>query len=204
MRTYPIMLTLAGRRAVVVGGGAVGMRKVTGLLAAGADVTLVTPEPPTDLPTGATLLTQPYAPETLAEAFLVFACTDSAALNSRITADAHVIGALVNSVDSPDQCDFYVPAVVADGEVVVAIGTAGASPALAANLKRRLSEAMGPRLGEFAALLTDLRSALRTAESDVTRRGEIMRDLSSDETYALFLDKGPDVVRQRLDRLLKS
>ena len=204
MRTYPIMLRLAGRRAVVVGGGAVGMRKIAGLLAAGADVTLVTPEPPADALAGVNVLTQPYAPDTLAGAFLVFACTNEADLNARISADARAAGALVNSVDRPDECDFHVPAVVADGDVVVAIGTAGASPALAANLKRRLAAALGPRVGEFAALLTDLRSDLRAAESDVDRRGEIMRDLSSDATYTLFLDEGPQAVRRRFIELLKS
>jgi len=203
MRTYPIMLRLAGRRAVVVGGGAVGMRKVAGLLAAGADVTLVTPEPPADPPEGVTVLTQPYAPDTLDNALLVFACTDDADLNAKISADARAVGALVNSVDSPHECDFHVPAVVADGDVVVAIGTAGASPALAANIKRRLTTALGPRVGEFAALLTGLRSGLRAAESDVERRGEIMRDLSSDATYTLFLDEGPDAVRERFIELLK-
>ncbi|HEX7740485.1 MAG TPA: NAD(P)-dependent oxidoreductase, partial [Marmoricola sp.] len=41
--TYPSGLRLAGRRAVVVGGGHVAQRRVPGLVAAGADVVIVSP-----------------------------------------------------------------------------------------------------------------------------------------------------------------
>lgn len=198
------MLKVRDRRVVVVGAGTVGLRKVDTLHAAGADVTLVTPELTSEPPQGVTVLRRPYGPDTLAGAFLVFACTDDAALNTRISRDARTIGALVNAVDQPDDCDFYVPAIVSDGDVTVAIGTAGAAPALAGNLKRRLAAALGPGIGKFAALLTDLRSQLRTAEDDLARRGEIMKDLSSDETYKLFIEAGGEAVRARYMKLLES
>ena len=204
MKIYPIMLKLEGRRAVVVGGGAVGMRKVATLIDAGAEVTLVTPDPAGDVPEGTTVLGQDYDATTLEGAYLVFACTDDMALNSRVSADARAIGALVNAVDQPDDCDFYVPAIASDGDVVVAIGTSGSAPALAGNIKRRLAAALGPRIGEFAALLTHLRSELRAAESDLARRGKIMKDLSSDAMYEIFLTDGPEAVRTRFMELLKS
>ena len=204
MRTYPIMLKLDGRRAVVVGGGAVGLRKVDALVDAGADVTLVTTELVAEPPAGVTVLCHPYTSESVAGAYLVFSCTDDAALNTRIANDARAAGALVNAVDQPDDCDFYVPAVVSDGDVVVAIGTGGASPALAGNLKRRLAAAMGPGIGQFAALLRDLRSQLRDAESDLARRGEIMKELSSDAMYDLFQSAGGQAIRIRLAELLKG
>ncbi len=204
MKMYPIMLKLTGRRAVVVGGGAVGMRKVATLTDAGAEVTLVTPDPVDDVPETATVLRQEYDAATLAGAYLVFACTDDPALNSRVSADARAIGALVNAVDQPDDCDFYVPAIASDGDVVVAIGTSGSAPALAGNIKRRLAAALGPRVGEFAALLTHLRSELRAAEDDLARRGKIMKELSSDVMYEIFLSDGPEAVRTRFMELLKS
>ena len=115
MKIYPIMLKLEGRRAVVVGGGAVGMRKVATLIDAGAEVTLVTPDGADDVPESTTVLRQEYDATTLAGAYLVFACTDDMALNSRVSADARAVGALVNAVDQPDDCDFYVPAIASDG-----------------------------------------------------------------------------------------
>jgi uroporphyrin-III C-methyltransferase/precorrin-2 dehydrogenase/sirohydrochlorin ferrochelatase len=45
----PLGLRVGGRRVVVVGGGPVGLRRVTALLAAGADVVLVSPEVQTAL-----------------------------------------------------------------------------------------------------------------------------------------------------------
>jgi len=204
MKMYPIMLKLQGRRTVVVGGGAVGLRKAQTLVEAGAEVTLVATELGGQPPQGATVLRRPYAPETVEGAYLVFACTDDEALNSRIADDARAAGALVNAVDQPDDCDFYVPAIVSDGDVTVAIGTAGASPALAGNLKRRIAAVLGPGIGEFAALLRDLRSQLRAAEDDLARRGRIMKDLSSDETYDLLVTSGPEAIRTRFMHLLKS
>jgi len=204
MKTYPIMLKLTGHRAVVVGGGPVGLRKVDTLAQAGAEVTLVAPELSGQPPRGVTVLRRPYAPQSVEGAFLVFACTDDAALNSRIARDARAAGALVNAADQPDDCDFHVPASVCDGDVTVAIGTAGASPALAGNLKRRLATALGPKIGQFAALLRDLRGQLRSAEDDLDKRGRIMKDLSSDRTYDLFVASGPEAVRRRFMELLKS
>ena len=202
MKMYPIMLILAGRRAVVVGGGSVGLRKVDALAGAGADVTLVTTELIAEPPAGVTVLRRPYTSDAVVGACLVFACTDDEALNARIANDARAAGALVNAVDQPDDCDFYVPAVVSDGDVVVAIGTGGASPGLAGNLKRRLAAAMGPGIGQFAAVLRDLRSQLRDAESDLARRGEIMKELSSDAMYDLFQTGGAEALGARLAELL--
>lgn len=189
---------------VVVGGGAVGLRKAGTLAKAGADVTLVAAELTAEPPQGVAVLLRPYGPETIEGALLVFACTDDDALNSRIADDARAAGALVNAADQPDDCDFYVPAIASDGDVVVAVGTGGSAPALAGNLKRRLAAALGSRIGEFASLLTQLRSQLRAAENDLARRGEIMRDLSSDEMYEVFLASGPEAVRTRFMELLKS
>ena len=97
MRTFPIMLDLRGRRTVVVGGGAVGLRRATSLHRSGARVTLVTKDatrkaPPADV----RVLRGAYRPEQIAGAFLVLACTDDNALNASIARDARAIGALVN------------------------------------------------------------------------------------------------------------
>lgn len=200
MKTFPIMLDIRSRRAVVIGGGPVGARKAASLLAAGAAVTLV--DPAAAAVEGATILRESYRPQHLAGASLVFACTDDRATNARIAADARAAGALVNAADQPEDCDFYLPAVVADGEVVVAIGTGGAAPALAAQLKRTVAASLPPRIGEFAAAIADLRDELKNRVAEVPRRMDLMKRLIDGDAYALFIAGGAAAVRQRLDELI--
>lgn len=197
------MLDLHGRLAVVVGAGKVGLRKAAGLRRAGAAVRVVADRAAAEaVPDGVEVVVAPYRPELLDGAFLVFACTDDRAANSAVRRDARQRGALVNVVDCPEECDFYAPAVLADGEVVLAVGTGGAAPALAAWLKRRLAEAVPRDVGAFAAALEDARQRLRQAVADAPRRMEIMRALVCGETYEAFLLGGPPAVRRRLDRLI--
>lgn len=214
MKTYPIMLVVQDRLAVVVGAGAVGLRKVRSLRSAGARVRLVAQDPAArDVPDGVEVVVAAYLPEHLAGAALVFACTDDCALNARIAADARRGGALVNAADQPDDCDFFLPAVVADGEVTVAIGTGGASPALAAMLKGRIrnalgdpSRASGPNggVGRFAAALADLRRDLKHKVHDAARRGEILKQLADEQSLQAFLDAGPDALRRKMAELLRE
>jgi len=203
MKTFPVMLNVQGRLAVVVGGGPVGLRKARSLSQAGARVLLVAPQiKESQVTSGIEIVRAGYRDDLLHGALLVFACTDEGALNARIAADARKAGALVNAADQPEDCDFFLPAVVADGEVVIAIGTGGASPALAVQLKDRLAAALPKRIGEFASLLSELRKALKSKVSDAARRGEIMKRLSTEQAYEKFLSGGREAIGKILVGLL--
>jgi siroheme synthase-like protein len=205
MRTFPIMLNVVGRRATVVGGGPVGLRKVRSLLAFGAKVRLIArtvdsqalPQLDVDL------RLEPYRPELLEGAMLVFACTEDRVLNSRIARDARRIGALVNAADQPEDCDFYLPSTASRDEVVLAVGTGGASPSLAAHLRKRLEAALPEKIGPFTTLLGQIRQELRSILEDERRRGEIMKRLSQDDVYLAFAAEGDNAVRIRLKQLLE-
>jgi siroheme synthase-like protein len=204
MRTFPILLNLRGRRVVVVGGGPVGLRRARALAEAQAEVTLVDPSAaPTDV-AGVTVVRQPYRKEFLEGAFGVFACTDDRAVNRQIAADARSLGALVNAADQIEDCDFFLPAVWKDGDVVVAVGTGGTAPALAVYLRDRLAPALPPRIGEFARLIGELREALRQKVADRHRRSEIMTRLCSQEVLDAFLSEGPQAVHHKLTELVNG
>jgi siroheme synthase-like protein len=205
MRTYPIMLDLTRRLAVVVGAGAVGLRKAAALREAGAQVRLVAPQ----IDAGADLgglevIREPYRKELLDGAFLVLACTDDRELNACIAREAREAGALVNVADTPEECDFYLSATLCDGDVVVAVGTGGAVPALSAWLKRRLADALPERLGEFAAALEELRAELGATVPDSRRRMAVMKQLVTDQTHGEFLARGRGALRAKLAELLDS
>src|SRR5204863_111490 len=100
---YPVFLNLRGRRAVVIGGGAVAEQKVLGLLAAGAHVTVVSPETTRRLADlaaagGIELRRRPYRSGDLAGAWLAIAGTDDRGANARVWAEAEREGRAASSL----------------------------------------------------------------------------------------------------------
>jgi len=160
---YIACLKLAGRRCLVVGGGAIGLEKVEGLLACDADVTLVAPEAGPEL---AQLAAEgsiawerrAYAGAgDLEGAFMVIACTNDTDVNIAVYDDAERRAMLVNVVDVPPLCNFILPAIVRTGPLAIAISTAGASPALAKRMKAEVAELFGQEYAELAVMLNDVR-----------------------------------------------
>jgi precorrin-2 dehydrogenase / sirohydrochlorin ferrochelatase len=177
---YPMMVDLAGRRCLVVGGGRVAERKIAHLLACGADVEVVSPTVTQRVEglvarNAIRLARRPVAPSDLAGAFLVFAATDDQQAN-RTVADA-VRGAdgLVNVADAPEACSFLVPSVVRQGDLTIAISTGGGSPALAKRLRQRLEATIGPEYEAFLAALRELRAEARRAIVDPAVRQALHR-----------------------------
>jgi precorrin-2 dehydrogenase/sirohydrochlorin ferrochelatase len=160
---YIACLKLKGRRAVVVGGGDIGLEKVEGLLLCDADVTLIAP---VALPA-----LEEYAAEEsiswerreyagagdLEGVFLAIAATNESEVNIRVYEDAEARSMLVNVVDVPPLCNFILPAIVRSGPLAIAISTAGASPALAKRMKREIAEAFGEPYARLAVMLNDAR-----------------------------------------------
>ena len=164
-RYYPLFLDIRDRACLVVGGGKVGARKAKGLLAAGARVIVVSPEMDAAIEAllpdeRLTLKRRAYLPSDMAGAFLVIGATDHAELNRRIKKDAQAAKALCNVADQPQLCDFILPAVVNQGDLSLAITTAGKSPALAKRLRRQLQAQFGPEYAALTALLGAIRTRL--------------------------------------------
>src|SRR5687768_1145049 len=108
---YIACLRLSGRRCLVVGGGGVGLEKVEGLLACGADVTLVSPEAVDELRELAregsiSWERREYRAEDLEGTFLAIAATGDTDVNIRVFEDAERRAMLVNVVDVPPLCNF--------------------------------------------------------------------------------------------------
>ena len=159
---YIACLRLTGRRAVVIGGGPIGLEKVEGLLACDAQVTLVAPEAHPELAQlaleGSIRWEQrEYEPGDLDGALIAIAATDDTDLNVRVFEDAEARSMLVNVVDVPPLCNFILPAIVRTGPLAVAISTAGASPALAKRMKREIAEEFGEPYAQLAVILNEVR-----------------------------------------------
>lgn len=175
---YPVLLTLAGRCCLVVGGGKVAVRKVRGLLEAGAAITVIAPELHPSLREWAEnqqiqICQMPYQDGLLAvfRPVLVFAATNSPQVNQRIVAEAQALHLLVDCVDQPDSSDFTSMAVFRRGDITIGVSTNGSSPTLAAHLKNTLSAVVGEEYGTLARWLGELRPLIQAQIEDETQRG---------------------------------
>ncbi len=165
MRYYPVSLNIAGKKCLVVGGGAVGTRKVKTLLKCGAIVrviskdfteTLFTLEKTEQLD----LITGSYNESELKGKFLVISSTDDQCLNKKIADDADRKNILCNIADLPDASDFILPAIVNRGDLTISISTSGKSPAFSKKLRRDLEEQFGKEYGRFLTLMGTIRKRL--------------------------------------------
>jgi siroheme synthase-like protein len=189
------LLDVSDCLAVVVGGGAVGARKATGLIDAGARrVRVVSPAFHPDMPAGVERVAGRYQTEHLHGARLVFAATDSADVNGAVVADARRLGIWVNRADADDDLagDFTLPANLRDGPVLIAV-SAGGSPALAATIRDELRGKMDRRWAQLADAMQTLRPRIRAARQlDPVRRRTLLRELASAEALAAVSAGGAD------------
>ena len=145
MSLFPIFVKLAGRPALVVGGGAPAESRIEALLASGALVQVVARTGGSKLRewagSGAVVwCRREFRPGDVAGRTMVFAATGVAAIDGLVFAACRRWGVLCNAVDDPPHCDFYCAAVVRRGDLQIAISTNGQSPALAQQLRRELEQ----------------------------------------------------------------
>jgi precorrin-2 dehydrogenase/sirohydrochlorin ferrochelatase len=150
---YPVFMKLESVPCMVIGGGAVASRKVKGLLAASADVTVISPEVSDQLSGLAdsgkiVWRSRTFQPGDLEGCRLVIAATDSTRINQMVYEEASVRGIPVNSVDDPEHSSFFVPALARRGELTIAISTSGIAPYLARRLRQYLESKLYPGLEE--------------------------------------------------------
>jgi precorrin-2 dehydrogenase/sirohydrochlorin ferrochelatase len=184
---YPVFLDLAGRLCVIVGGGAVALRKARTLADYGADVVVIAPDVSEELigmqADGLVTVEQRgYVRGDLAEAFLAVCATDSEEVNRAVHAEAEERRCLVNVVDVPELCSFIVPSVVRRGGLQIAISTGGAAPAVAKRLRKRLSSELGEEWADYVTLMGEVRALVieRVPGGEAARRPIFERIADSD------------------------
>lgn len=186
---YQLSLNISGRLCVVIGGGRVAERKALSLLEAQAQLRLISPQLTERLHQLAAAgkidwLNRCVQPGDIRGAMLVFAATDSALVNAAVAHEARAAGQLVNVADAPELCNFQVPAVLRRGDLSIAVATNGKSPALAAQIRKRLEADYGP---EYAFLL-GLLGRVREQTASPARR-KLFENLL-DEDILLWIRNG--------------
>jgi siroheme synthase-like protein len=183
---YAVFLDVQGACVLVVGGGRVAERKVAGLVDEGAQVALVSPTATAGLRALAEAgrirwHRRHFSEDDLACARLVFAATDSRAVNARVARAARARGIWVNVADSAEESSFLVPSVVRRGALEIAVSTGGKSPLVARQLRQELAARYGDEYGPFLDLLGELREmAEQSLPTEAARRALYTAAVESD------------------------
>ena len=166
---FPIFVKAENLHTLIVGGGYVGLEKLTALLAnsPNARVTLVAPEIRAEIQELAQqneqiqLIQESYQSNLLTDKDLVIVGTNDKAVNRQVQTDCKTQRILVNVADTPDLCDFYLSSVVKKGDLKIAISTNGKSPTFAKRFREVLEEILPDSLQETLDNLTAIRNQLK-------------------------------------------
>jgi siroheme synthase-like protein len=160
--TYPVSLTLAGRRVLVVGGGRVATRRVEDLLEAQALVDLVAPALSTEIEAWAqagrlTAARRPFEAGDVTGAWLCVAATDDPAVNRAVAVAAEREHCFVSAAGDGPSSSARPMSVLRRGDLEVAVGTSGRAPGAAAWIRRQLATVVGPEYGVLIDLVAEAR-----------------------------------------------
>lgn len=175
---FPVFLRMDGERVLVVGGSDEAVAKTRLLLASGPAITIVSPHPAcadlrdlVEASAGrAVLHERALAAADFAGIRLCIVALEEMHESAAAVAAARAAGVLVNAVDKPALCDFIVPAIIDRAPVTIAVGTGGAAPALARDLRARVEAAIPPSTAHLAALCRRFRDTVTRALPDRERR----------------------------------
>ncbi len=179
---YPMFLKVAQLNVLIVGGGNVGLEKLTFLLKSSpnAKVTVVAPEFHPEL----VKLTKNHTVELIEDVYkvsylkgrhMVIATTDVVPVNIEVYKDCKERCILVNVADNPPYCDFYMGGIVTKGNIKIAISTNGKSPTLAKRLRQFFEEVIPENIDELAQNLNAFR---KTIKGDFQEKVDTLNDLT--------------------------
>ncbi len=205
MRYYPVFLDIAGKPAVVIGGGQVALRKVEGLLDAGAQVIVISPALHPDLEALVAAgrvrhIAREYSPGDLDGCLLAFVGTDDRSVNAAVAREGKQRGVWVNAVDDPANCDFIMPGIVRRGDIILAVSTSGGSPAMARKLREDLEQFLTPEYALMLDLVAQVRREL--CDRGVKVEPEVWNAALDAEVKRLLSQGHLDEAKQRLLRSL--
>ncbi len=207
---YPIMYKIKGKHVVVIGGGQVAFRKAKDLTQAGATVVVIAPDIYPQLEELAatnnsiTIIKRPYQHGDCAGATLVFSATNNPDINRKVFEEASTLNIPINAVDDPDNSSFYVPSFFTRGQLLVAVSTGGASPAMAAKVRRLIEQSIPQDIETVLDVMNEIRRVMKDdyAHVPATKRSDILKSIVNDE--ALLKQAIESYKKNTLNEFLKS
>ncbi|PGY07020.1 NAD(P)-binding protein [Bacillus sp. AFS031507] len=182
---YPVILRLEGKTVVIVGGGKVAERKVTGLLGTGAEIVIVSPEVTDEIQKlhreGKIVWKQKsFFSSDLKDAFMIFAATNIREINQLIR-NSTAPHQLVTIADDPGESNFHVPAHFQRGLLSIAVSTGGASPSLARKIREQLEDQFDDSYEGYLEFLFSKRKWILKEVENASLKRKLLKTIVSSE-----------------------
>lgn len=208
MKLYPITLDVAGKSCVVVGGGEVALRKIRGLLAAGAKVKVIAPEICADIDElfqrgEITWTREKFSEEMLGDELILIAATDSAEVNRQAATAATARKILVNVVNSADG-NFNVPSTIRRGELLLTISTGGKSPAFSKFVRQMLEAEFGDDFAAGLKIISQRRREVKHLLPNPKARQKFWQEILTQETWQLLKFGRLDELEAKINHALEN
>lgn len=201
----PIMLTVRGRRCLVVGAGGVGVRRAKLLVDAGAEVIIVAPEvDPSARQIGAQVYERGFDPDDLEGVLLAVAATSDEAVNQAVSDAAAERGVLVNRSDRGHAGDITLMSSHRDGPLTIAVHTGGASANAASRIRSLILETLDPDWAQLLALALPARQAIQASVADPGKRTALLRRLTDDHAMQVLKADGESGLKALYDDMMKG
>jgi siroheme synthase-like protein len=186
---YPVVLNLHGKRVLIIGMGREADEKSAALAACGAEITRQESR---------------FEPGDCAGYFLVVSAGPWREDNPAIFEEAERLGILVNCVDDPPRCRFTFASIVRQGDLLLALSTQGACPALSVRLRERLQRELGPEYAEFLEMARSKRESMAKRIPDFRRRRETWYRLVDSEIICLLGEGRQEEAERRWESILEE
>lgn len=184
---FPVFIKLENLSLLIVGGGYVGLEKLTAVLqnTPEANIRLVAINISDDIKNlvvskkHVKLIERPYQSADIDEADLVIAAVNDQKVSEQVSKDAKEKGKLVNAADKPGLCDFYLGSIVQKGNLKIAISTNGKSPTIAKKVKEVINDLIPDEIDSLLDNMQRIRNKMNGDFADkVKQLDELTRTLS--------------------------
>ncbi|MBQ2064158.1 MAG: bifunctional precorrin-2 dehydrogenase/sirohydrochlorin ferrochelatase [Firmicutes bacterium] len=160
MKSFPFIMNIENKRFLIVGGGRTAARKLGTLRKFDAEVTVIAQMTDIQEEDGVRVLQRAFEESDLAGMDYVIAATGSEETDAKIAALCKAQGIPVNTTGDAAQGDFYLPATIKEGPLIVAVSTSGTSPAYARKMRQEIEKELPPDIGEILERIGSFRKDL--------------------------------------------
>jgi len=209
VKYYPVALNIKGKDCLVAGGGSVAYRKIMQLIKSGACVKVVAADVIKGIERLETkgrikLIKRKYKRADINNMFLVVAATGDSSVNKKIFDHTRSKNILLNAADSPDCCDFIMPAVLTKGRITITVSTGGTAPYASVLVKKRIDKLMDTEYVKLIDAVINIRSKLWAIKKQGGKINieYILNKLSLTQLSKCVRDNNKEAVERYIDHFL--
>lgn len=202
---FPLFHRFENKPVLVVGGGAIALRKITLLEKSGASIHVIAKEIRDDIKQKQSCKCEErsFNDSDLDNVSLVVLATDDDAFNARVSHLAQSKNMLVNAVDSPDLCNVIFPSIVDRNPLLIGITSSGKAPVLARSVRAKLESTIPASYGHLAQLAAKFREAvkakLKTGDERLRFWEKTLNGVTAEHVYAGRMEEAERSLQSTLE-----